>query len=353
MKICIYTDNHFCASSPMLKYEGKKYTERLDNQIETINWVEQLAVDKGCSEVVHLGDFFDKSTLLAMEVTALRDIKWNNLKHTFIVGNHEIADNTLKYNSLNVLASIGRIIDSPTIDCGFGYEILYLPYTLESNRKPLEEIIEETTKKYYTGMVTTQEVKERIILSHNDIKGIQYGQFVSKHGFSVSEIEKCCSLFVNGHLHNQMKVSNKIINLGNITGLNFNEDATKYKHTAMILDTSTMTYELVENPYALCFYKINSFKALQDTIASGLNNYAVATIKVPQSALNDAKTLCLNAFRNYKIICTYNDSEISDKNNKKAPVSQLISADHIKQFKEQCGEKFGNSEILMKELSLL
>ena len=74
---------------------------------------------------------------------------------------------------------------------------------------------------------------------------------------------------------------------------------------------------------------------------------------MPQSALNDAKTLCLNAFRNYKIICTYNDSEISDKNNKKAPVSQLISADHIKQFKEQCGEKFGNSEILMKELSLL
>ena len=334
----------------MLKYEGKKYTERLDNQIETINWVEQLAVDKGCSEVVHLGDFFDKSTLLAMEVTALRDIKWNNLKHTFIVGNHEIADNTLKYNSLNVLASIGRIIDSPTIDCGFGYEILYLPYTLESNRKPLEEIIEETTKEYYTGMCATQEVKKRIILSHNDICGIRYGQYESKVGFNINDIDKYCDLFINGHLHNQQQITKKILNLGNVTGQNFSEDASKYSHCIAILDTDTLSVDLIDNPYAYNFYKLDvkSCAELTNELEHTLSN-SVISLKAPTKIINE----CREILSSYKNISEYRVIAIPELSDKKIEQSELTKLDHISEFKNYILKNIDNNEDVLDELSRL
>ena len=43
------------------------------------------------------------SELTAKELTALKDIKWNSLRHLFLVGNHEMASADLKFNSLNAL----------------------------------------------------------------------------------------------------------------------------------------------------------------------------------------------------------------------------------------------------------
>ena len=348
MRILIYTDNHFCSNSSIVRSKGQKYSARLENQIETLNWINDIALEKNCDKMICLGDFFDSATLNAEELTALKEVKWNNLPKEFLVGNHEMGNNDLSYNSTNALSQYGKVIDKPTIDCGFGYEILYLPYMLESNRKPLSEIIEETTKEYYTGMFTTQEVKERSILSHNDLKGIRYGQYESKQGFDIDEIEKECSLFVNGHLHNGQWMTKKILNLGNCTGLNFTEDGFKYKHQIAILDTSTLKVELIENPYAFYFYQIDSFKALQDHINEFSDKYTIATIKVPENVLNQVRDICDKHFKAYRLLL-----DTTKEKNEQKDIKQLLKNDYITEFSNCCLENIDNNEILKEEIGLL
>ena len=100
MKICIYTDNHYAQYSSILRNRGSKYSVRLENQIESLNWVEELSAQTKCDRVVCLGDFFDKPELNAEELTALKSIKWNkDATHIFLVGNHEMGSNDLEYSS--------------------------------------------------------------------------------------------------------------------------------------------------------------------------------------------------------------------------------------------------------------
>ena len=84
-KICIWGDNHWSQYSSILRKRGDKYSVRLENSISSLNWVENLATSQGCSFVVCTGDFFDAAVLKAEELTALEDIKWNNLPHMFLV----------------------------------------------------------------------------------------------------------------------------------------------------------------------------------------------------------------------------------------------------------------------------
>ena len=49
MKILLYTDNHFCTNSSIINSRGENYSPRLTNQIESLNWVEQLAIKENCN----------------------------------------------------------------------------------------------------------------------------------------------------------------------------------------------------------------------------------------------------------------------------------------------------------------
>lgn len=44
------------------------------------------------------------------------------------------------------------------------------------------------------------------------------GKYKSIDGFDIDDIENNCDKFINGHLHNGSKVTNKIFNIGNLTG---------------------------------------------------------------------------------------------------------------------------------------
>lgn len=103
MRILIYTDNHFSQYSSIVRSRGEEYSTRLENQIQSINWVESLAKEKGCDAIVHLGDFFDKPDLSSEEITAFKDINWAAKPHYFLVGNHEMGRNDLVYNSAEIL----------------------------------------------------------------------------------------------------------------------------------------------------------------------------------------------------------------------------------------------------------
>lgn len=346
MRILIYTDTHFSQYSSIVRNRGSKYSIRLENLIKSINWVEDLADQEDCDLIVCLGDFFDKPELSAEELTALREIHWSTIPHKFLVGNHEISSSDSIYNSVNALSKIGMIIDKPIIEEGFGYRILYLPYILESNRKTIKEYYEDILK----DTLSTQEVKNDIIFSHNDICGIRYGQYESKIGFNVKDISNHCNLFINGHLHNQQQVNEKILNLGNLTGQNFSEDAEKYSHCAAILDTDTLQIELINNPVALNFYKL---EILDETNLSKLNvckDYSVISIKTYQSLVNKIKEILSDKAN---IIC-YRIVTIPElKENTQESIDQILKLDHIDQFRQYIRENLDNTELLEDELSYI
>ena len=181
MRICIYSDVHFCEYSSIVRSHGDRYSTRLENLIRSLNWAEAEAVRNNCEEIICLGDFFDRPDLNSRELTALQEVNWAKLPHTFIVGNHEASSKSLKYNSVSALQSFGfDVITKPMIKFLPDAEILMLPYCLEEDRKSLAD--------YWNGCGDLR--NKRIIMGHNDIQGIRYGAIESKEGIKISEIQE-------------------------------------------------------------------------------------------------------------------------------------------------------------------
>lgn len=335
MKILIYTDNHFCETYSIIRRHTAKYTERLDNQIDSVNWVEKLAVEKGCNTIICAGDFFDKSTLSDMELTALKEIRWADLPHIFLVGNHESSINGLKYNTAEALNRNGnRIISEPEI---WKYdndenEICFLPYITESSRKPVFE---------YFG----KPLGKRLIISHNDLKGVRMGAIVSQAGFELQDLEEHSTLVINGHLHNGQKITDKIINLGNLTGKDFGEDATKYSHNVVIFDTDTFTYELVENPYAFHFYK---FDTAEEFLKTKLKPRAAVTLKCDSSMVDTVRAMLTE---NKDIIASRLIITKTWTEEESTIDMSSFKVDHIAKFIDCAHEHYGTDPILDAELA--
>lgn len=346
MRYFIFADPHWSSYSSIVRSRGENYSTRLENLIKTINWIELEAQRQNCNAVICLGDFFDKSELNSEEITALQEIEWANMRHYMLVGNHEMGRNDLEISSAHLFTLIPNVT---VIDVPYMYNeqnntsIMFLPYVLENNRKPLKE--------YFDGM---EHCENKIIFSHNDIAGIQLGNFVSTSGFSIEEIEENCNLFINGHLHNDTEIGEKIINVGNITGQNFSEDAFAHNHKAIILDTDEKSLVPIINPHAMNFYKVDltncrptiDDKNIQDALSS-LKYPAVATIKINPDInfiVRDLLTTCENI-----IECRL----ITDGGKGAEPIESIsdeINLDHIQKFQMYVIENIGKDELTLNEL---
>lgn len=342
MKILVYSDNHWCQYSSILRTQGQKYSLRLENQIESINWAEELAEFLGCTHIVHCGDFFDKESLNSVEITALNELHFTDKCHHFmLVGNHEMGVNSLQYSSMHLFGLLPKfeIISKPQIiveNCAL--ELAFLPYILEENRKPLSEIFPKSDRK-------------RIIFSHNDIAGIQLGNFITKAGFSIEEIEDNCNLFINGHLHNGGKISDHIYNVGNLTGQNFSEDGFKYYHSAFVIDTDTLRIDVYDNPNAINFYKVDITDDMTCDDVSKLiykMQNAVVTVKCSHERYDAMKYLFDEPYiLETRFVLSHSDNaKVSEMK-----YEQDLSVDHIKEFNNYILETIGNSDIVREELS--
>lgn len=336
MKILLFTDLHMCPRASIVNKWGTKYPSRLENCVESLNWLERTAEELGCDYIFNLGDFFDKPDLTSETITACNEIKWSNIMHYHLVGNHDASNSSLIFNSVNRLSAPNHVIVTepsviPTVDC----DICFLPYVTECDRKPLSE--------YFKNLSTDT---KRIILSHNDISGLQLGPVVTKTGFSLEEIEANCTLFINGHLHNGQALSNKAINLGNLTGKDFGEDATKHCHNIAIIDTKTMSVSYIENPYAYNFYKIQIDAEADIARLDNLKRQAVLSIKCEQGLIESVKQK-LETLENVvesRLIVTKKYEETSE-------TTELdLTVDHLARFIECCKATIENSSILEEEL---
>jgi DNA repair exonuclease SbcCD nuclease subunit len=330
MKIGIVGDIHWSKYSSILRSRGKKYSKRLENCIDSINWAEDTTRD--CDMVVYLGDFFDHESLKSEEITALSEIKWNKLPHKFLVGNHELGLNDLSFSSAHIFdLKNPQVIDHSMTWVYSGVEICYLPYMLD-----MKESIEEYFGEYIA--------EKRIIFSHNDIAGVQMGKFVSTSGFDINDIEANCDLFINGHLHNGTQVSNKIYNIGNLTGQNFSEDAEVYKHNIFLLDTDTLEIEAFENPYALKFYK---FIDLDSLMNYDFEANSIVTAKLPANDVDKAKEFVLSnedIIAHRFIIMPNLDGNVSSIEH------TSLTVNHLDKFQEFILEQLGSDQMVVEEL---
>ena len=164
MKILIYSDIHISQDSSIVKSFGKYYSTRLEYIIKSITWAENLATNEKCDLIFNLGDTFNKPIVNAMEATAVQDICWADIPHYILVGNHDSDVVSLEYSSVSILKKLGfHIIKEVTHLYDKDDVFTFIPYILEDNRKPLTE--------YLVG-------KNDIVLSHNDIAGFRFGNFV-------------------------------------------------------------------------------------------------------------------------------------------------------------------------------
>lgn len=346
MHVLIFSDPHWCQNSSIVRSRGNKYSTRLENLIESINWVEQLAWNNGCDCVICCGDFFDAAVLNSEEISALQEINWAPLSHLWLTGNHETNVSSLEYSTSDLfkLCPNSCVISSPQqyfID-GTTVEFCFMPYVLERDRKTILE---------YFGPKSCN----RVIFSHNDLKNVQYGSFMSTEGFDISDIASNCDLYFNGHIHNCCNVTEKIINIGNLTGQNFTEDATKYSHCAIILDTETLKYKYFVNPYALKFYKLDATSCLSEEdvqhVINEIGCNGVVTLHVNQEHSDFAKAqldlLKRDFIQDYRLIIK-RESEC-----KESFVINVASVDHLKQFESYALENFGSNDIVIHELNNL
>ena len=339
MKVLIVGDVHWSEYASIVRKRGPKYSKRLENLINSVNWVEATAEEYNCDMIIFLGDFFDKSELNAAEVTALQEVVWARIPHIYLVGNHEEMLQDLSTSSAHFFNSIpyAKVIDEPTFEELPGGMFVYIPYILEEERKPLTEYIPDT-------------IANTFVFSHNDIKGINFGHFESKEGFEVSEIEEHCDRFFNGHLHNGTQFCKNGFNIGNLTGQNFSEDASKYEHKVCVFETEDYQQLWLENPYALNFYKfeINDINTYLRKIKDIKNN-SVVTIKVPEDSVADIKKLIAENDKiiEYRIICVPNKL---DSNNQKENVV-IESVNHLDQFVQYIKDNLEMTDIIVSELS--
>ena len=335
MNIGIVGDVHWCTYSSILRQRDGRYSLKLRNLIASVNFSEKET--ENCDLVVYLGDFFDRADITAEEMSAFREVCWNNKPHCFLVGNHEsesaeLVNSTARvFNLLNF--SVYTIVGERDFD---DIRVLFIPYQTDRERLDLNTIPKSD--------------KKTIIFSHNDIQ-MQYGAYCSTVGFTVEDIEKNCDLFINGHLHNFNTVGDRIINVGNLTGQNFCEDGFVYRHKIAFLDTDTMKVTYKENPYAINFYKLdltNGVAPMHSLFNSESGSSAVSAICLEDNADEVKEYLDKHAVASRVVLMKKEAREVPDSS------QEIRVADHLELFKKYISEKYPvDSEIEKREMSLV
>jgi hypothetical protein len=138
-----------------------------------------------------------------------------------------------------------------------------------------------------------------------------------------------------------------VINLGNLTGKDFGENAFVHPHSIAILNTSTMSVEYIENPYAYNFYKIDINTEADLVNLKNLKSNAVVSIKCVQNLVEKARQVIEDTpnIIESRVILVRQYEESAET------VELDLTVDHLARFIECCKSAIENSTMLEEELS--
>lgn len=314
-KILFCTDNHLCPKSSVISGRGEKFSDRLENQIECIRWVDSFGLP-----VIHLGDFMNNSTILAEDQFCIDELKPYIKEWVFLRGNHEYSGN------FDVLGALGgTCIRVPTEANLGGLKTLFLPFNSE----------EKDIQGHYD-----------LILGHIGLEGIPFGA----KGFKPELIENSCEIFLNGHLHNRHKIGFNKWNMGSLTAQNFSDDCLEYRKGIVILDTEKRSLEFIENPYAYNFYKFTweeYLRKYKDTAVGEAIRGSHSCISMSCKAGDKAKIIDYGEFSKvYYLRISEEIKPLTTKEEVKLP-EQI---DHLQKFRSSFIERAGESELVLSEL---
>lgn len=278
MKIGLYADPHISATSSIIAGKQKNFSGRLDSLIESFRWMEEIFKQNDCISVFCLGDLTDKPDLTAEEITAMSQCQGLG-EHVIVEGNHCRQDKDGLINSLSLLDNVYSSPEVISIHDGVGgteRKILLLPYN--------------------STVVDLSQYKDvDVILSHNDIKGYDLNGHILTSGYEISDILDNCKIFVNGHLHNGgWLIKDRIVNLGQLSGMNFSSCGGEWEPSVGILDLETLHLEIIENPYAYRFKKVqfDTLVKLKNYLNSLPEGYQyVLQVKIPEKIATSARSL--------------------------------------------------------------
>ena len=143
-------------------------------------------------------------------------------------------------------------------------------------------------------------------------------------------------------------MSEKVTNLGNLTGKDYSENAFLYSHNAMLLETNedgTFSYELIENPYAFNFYQIRVADKSDLNKFKTLKNQAVVSVICRAGLLYELNET-IKAYSDKiaeKRIITYHDS--ADTEDPELDITEL-AVDYLQELCNCCRSKLDNTETL-------
>ena len=342
MKLLIYTDPHLSTNSSIIvgKMESQKrerFSARLDRCISTFEWINQSAKDYKVDQIICLGDLVDQPKLNAEELSAISESKIES--HKILVGNHDVSSVDGYFNSCNLY---GNAIREFKIDRLGDTSIVYLPWS--------RDLID--LSKELEGC----DPNKTIILSHNDIKGIFYGNYKSTSGYDIPDILRSCKLFINGHIHTGSWIQKgRIMNLGTITGLNFN-NVNGWSGYAVIVDTDTFKLTWLENPYAFVFkdQRILSRSQLGDFFSTLDDNKCnIVQLRVPKSLVEVTRSSIENhksiAFSRILTLYDKTDENIDnlDPSDRENLDLEINIYDSLRAYvKENCPSKYDLNSVL-------
>lgn len=339
MKILIYTDPHVCGSLSIVKGRGSRYTYRLENMIKTFQFINQTAKDHQVDKIFCLGDLAENNVLTAEEISALSECYIK--EHAFVVGNHDMS--TAEYNICNMYKEVYR----EPHGCAYGdFNLLIIPYSHEIHD------LRELTSKFNKS-------KPTIILSHNDVKGVNYGNIASKVGYEVADILDSCQLFINGHIHvGKWVVNNRILNLGTIAGMNFNCLGAQWNPSLVILDTSTLELTFIENPHSYLFHKIDVApeKIIDSLNRLDPNRENVVQIRIPLQLVEVVNKLLDEKNIKFRRIITYDYNNYSYQ--RQEQISEFTRSESVfdslrKFITTNCSEDKYDRRRLLEEVGVL
>ncbi len=210
-----------------------------------MTWARGIAKEHNY-KIINTGDFLDSDKIEAEVGYLVSNIyKDNTIEENLLLGNHEMKDSGAKYTSLNILKPYPNlnIIDKLKVEeVEPGIFFIYQPFTKNPDDiKTLCDTLDKIKgKKILFSHLTYVNVPN--VYLNNKIKGdIDYNM-----------IKNRVDLIFNGHIHVGLE-SDKYVQIGTLTGSTFGDNYSFHKPGIIIFDTKDLTFERIENPYAILY----------------------------------------------------------------------------------------------------